>query len=130
VVKSAATPRRWPRWLAQLVFGLAVAGLAVAGVIAVGSAARESLGPQDRYLLPFAEIDCPNPPGQDRAEFLEQVQYYGSFPDKVNVLDPTLPDQLRDAFAKHRRVERVDKVTILPPKRVRVELTFRPTQSK
>jgi hypothetical protein len=44
----------------------------------------------------------------------------------VNVLDPTLPDKLRAAFAKHKRVARVGKIELLPPKRIRVELTFRP----
>jgi len=125
VVKTVASPGRWPRWLAQVAFGLAVAGLAVAGVIAVGNTARESLGPHDRYLLPFKEIECAAPPGQDRAEFLGEVQYSGPFPDKVNVLDPTLTDRLRDSFARHRRVERVINVSVQPPKRIRVELTFR-----
>lgn len=121
-----APPRRWPRWLAQVVLGLGAVGLAVAGVIAVGNAARESLGPHDRYLLPFTRIECPAPPGQDRAEFLGEVQYIGRFPDVVNVLDPTLPDRLRKAFADHKRVQAVGRVTVLPPKRVVVELTFRP----
>lgn len=121
-----AVARRWPRRLAQIVFGLAVAALAVGGVVAVGNIARDALGPSDRYLLPFAEIDCPTPPGQDRAEFLGEVQYIGRFPDRVNVLDSTLPDKLRAAFAAHRRVAKVGRVSVLPPKRVQVELTFRP----
>jgi hypothetical protein len=118
--------RRWPRRLAQVVLGLAVVALVVAGVVAVGNVARNALGPQDRYLLPFGEIECPAPPGQDRAEFLGEVQYIGLFPDKVNVLDPTLPDRLRTAFAAHKRVARVNRVELLPPKRIQVELTFRP----
>jgi hypothetical protein len=119
--------RRWPRRVAQVVLGLAAFGLVIAGVVAVGNVARSALGPHDRYLLAFNEIECPAPPGQDRAEFLGEVQYVGLFPDKVNVLDPALPDRLRAAFAAHKRVARVDKVLLLPPKRIRVELTFRPT---
>ena len=124
MVKSAAT-RRWPRWLTQVGLGLAAAGLAVGGVVAVANVARDALGPNDRYLLPFAEIDCPAPPDQGREEFLGEVQYTGPFPDTINVLDPSLADRLRDAFARHRRVERVERVSIAPPKRVRVELVFR-----
>ena len=120
-----AGPRRWPRRLAQAVLGLGAAALAVAGVVAVGNIARNALGPQDRYQLRFADIECPTPPGQHRAEFLEEVRYLGKLPDPVNVLDPVLPGQLRDAFAAHRRVARVGKVTVLPPRRVQVELTFR-----
>jgi hypothetical protein len=119
-------PNRWPRRLAQIVAGLAVAALVVAGVVAVGNAARNALGPRDRYLLPFNEIEAPAPPGLDRTEFLDEVRYPGPYPEKLNVLDPALPDLLREAFSKHRRVERVGKIQILPPKRVRVELTFRP----
>ena len=126
MVKAEAPPRRWPRRLAQVVLGLGAAALVVGGVIAVGNVARDRLGPSDRYLLPFTEIECPAPPGQDRAEFLGEVQYIGPFPDRVNVLDPTLPDRLRAAFARHRKVERVGKITVLPPRRVLVELTFRP----
>ena len=120
-----AGPRRWPRRLAQVVLGLGAVALAVGGVVAVGNISRTSLGPQDRYQLRFADIDCPAPPGQDRAEFLEEVRYLGKLPDPINVLDPALAGRLREAFAAHRRVDKVEKVTVLPPKRVRVELTFR-----
>jgi hypothetical protein len=119
-------PRRWPRQLAQVVAGLGVAALVVAGVVAVGNAARQALGPHDRYLLPFAEIEAPAPPGMDRTEFLDEVRYLGPYPEKLNGLDPGLPDQLREAFGKHRRVAAVGKISVLPPKRIRVELTFRP----
>jgi hypothetical protein len=119
-------PRRWPRRLAQGVLGLAAVALVVAGVVAVGNVARDALGPTDRYLVSFAEIECPTPPGKDRAEFLGEVQYNGRFPDRINVLDPTLPDQLREAFRQHPRVAQVSTVRVLPPKRVKVDLTFRP----
>jgi hypothetical protein len=125
VVEVVRSGRRWPRWLVQVLLGLGVSALVVGGLVAVGNIARDSLGPHDRYLLPFAEIECPAPPGQDRVEFLGEVQYNGQFPDSVNVLDPTLPDRLRTAFLKHRRVERVGKIEVLPPKKVRVELKFR-----
>lgn len=118
-------PRRWPPRLAQVVLGLAAVALAVGGVVAVGHIARDALGPHDRYLLPFADIDCPAPPGKDKAEFLGEVQYNGKFPDRVNVLDPTLPERLRAAFATHPRVAKVGAIRILSPRRVEVELTFR-----
>jgi hypothetical protein len=108
-----------------VVAGLAVAALVVAGVVAVGNVSRDALGPRDRYLLPFAEIEAPAPPGMNPTEFLDEVRYLGPYPEKLNVLDPGLPDMLREAFSKHRRVKSVEKVSILPPKRVRVALTFR-----
>lgn len=123
---TSAVPRRWPRRLAQVVLGLAAVGLVIGGVVAVGNIARDALGPNDRYLLPFTEIDCPAPAGQDRAEFLGEVQYIGKFSDRVNVLDPALPERLRAAFAAHKRVARVGKISVLAPDRVQVELAFRP----
>ena len=54
------------------------------------------------------------------------MQYNGKFPDRVSVLDPTLPDRLREAFREHPRVAKVGKITVLSPNRVQVELTFKP----
>lgn len=122
---TVAATRRWPRRLAQVVFGLAAVALAVGGVVAVGHVAGDAIRPNDRYLLPFADIECPAPPGQSRTEFLGEVQYTGKFPDRVNVLDPTLPDRLRGAFAAHPRVARVGAIRVLSPRQVQVELTFR-----
>ena len=56
---------------------------------------------------------------------MEQLeQCLTQFSDKVNVLDPALPDRLRAAFSRHPRVEKVGKITILAPRRIIVELTF------
>ena len=124
MVKRTTSPR-WPRWLAGSVLGLAAASLVVGGVVTVGNLARNSLGPHERYLVSFNEIDCPAPPDQTREVFLGEVQYLGVFKDKLDILDQTLPEQLRLAFSKHARVASVDKITIIPPKRIRIDLTFR-----
>lgn len=124
MVKKPARSR-WPNWVIQIVLGLSVSGLVIAGVVAVGNVAREALGPQDRYLLPFNEIECPTPKGQQPTDFLGEVQYIGTFPDQINVLDATLAVKLREAFERHPKVERVEKVTISPPKKVRIELVLR-----
>lgn len=122
---DADRPRRWPRRTIQFGLGLGVAALVIAGVIAVGNAARDSIGRPDRYQFAFADIECPVPSGMDRAKFLGEVQYNGQFDDQVSVLDPTLPDRLRVAFERHRRVEKVVKVQVLPPKRIVIDLTFK-----
>lgn len=120
-----APPRRWPRWLAQIVLGVGTATLAVAGVVAVGNVARDNILPNDRYRVAFADIECRAPDGMDRAKFLDEVRYIDRFSEQVNVLDPALADRLRATFAKHPRVARVDNVEILSQPRIRVELTFR-----
>ena len=94
MVKAVVSPRRWPRRLTQIVFGLAAAALVVGGVVAVGNVARDSLGPHDRYLLAFNEIECPAPPGQDRAELLRT----------------TLVPQARQTFDVSRMAYQADKI--------------------
>ena len=119
-------PRRWPRWLVQVVLGLMAIVVAIGGVVAVGNVARDAIQPSNRYLVPFAEVECPAPVGQTRAEFLEEVRYLGKLPKEVNIVDPALADRLRDAFAAHRRVARVNGVHLQSPKHIAVDLTFRP----
>jgi hypothetical protein len=79
----------------------------------------------DRYTLAFADIDCPSPPDESRAEFLAEVQYLGGLPDRLHLLDETLPSRLRDAFASHPSVEKVVEVRILPPRQVQIRLIYR-----
>ena len=113
--------RRWP----AVAFALLGAAAAVGGVAAVGRLARDTLGPQDRYRVRFADVDCPSPPGLERTRFLDEVQYLGEVPDALNLLDPAMPERLRAAFAKHKHVARVGQAVATPPKNVRVELEFR-----
>lgn len=123
MVKKAAS--RWPRWLVQMVLGLVCAALVLGGVVAVSNVARDTLGPQDRYAVSFLAIECNAPAGMKPTDFLGEVQYNGPFPDTINILDATLAEKLRDAFARHPKVERVEKVSIRPPKQIRVDLVFR-----
>jgi hypothetical protein len=86
---------------------------------------RARIANLDRYTLPFADIDCPPPPDQSRAEFLAEVQYLGGMPDRLHLLDDDLPSRLQQAFACHPSVERVVEVRILPPRRVQIRLIYR-----
>ncbi len=134
MAKARARPvSRIPWWLrgrvgrfvlASAAVVLAVAAL-LAGIIALGHWGREQIHDDPRYLAAVADIDCPAPQEMDRAEFLGEVQYLGRLPAKLNVLDEDLPDRLRQAFARHPWVQRVDAVTITPPRHIAVRLTFR-----
>lgn len=116
---------RWPNILMRVTIACAVVALIIGGLVAVGNLARESLGPTDRYRVDFKAISVTPPPGYNQQNFLEEVQYNGQFSDDLSILDPGLADKLRQAFARHREVETVRSITILPPKRIIVELTFR-----
>jgi hypothetical protein len=94
-------------------------------IIIGGNLARNSLQSSDRFKLPFDQIECPSPPGVDRATFLSDVRYYGEFPKVVSVLDDSLRDRLADAFAQHPWVEKVGAVEVGPSRQIRAELTFR-----
>ena len=90
----------------------------------IGQAMRERLAHSDRYTIGFSEIDCKPPPDQDRQDFLAEVQYLGALPDRLSLLDETLPSRLADAFARHSAVEKVVEVEILPSRQVRVRLVY------
>jgi hypothetical protein len=101
------------------------AGLLLAGIIVLGRAARDALRQEPRYTLAFAELDCVPPPGGDRTAFLNEVQYLAEFPERFALLDDDLPRRLAQAFARHPCVERVDRVEVVPPRQVRVQLAYR-----
>lgn len=108
--------------------GLAVlAALAVflGGLLWLGRLALDRVRGLDRYTVAFADIDCPAPPGQKRAGFLEEVQYLAGMPDRLRLLEDGLAERLAAAFGRHPWVETVGRVEVVPPRQVRVELAFR-----
>jgi hypothetical protein len=113
------------RWVCKNLALLAGLGLLLFGAAAFGPWALEQLRPRERYRVAFTAIECAAPPGLSRSEFLDQVQYYDSQPDELELLDRTLPARLAGAFERHPWVERVEQVEVVPPRRVRVRLTFR-----
>lgn len=114
--------RRWPVKATTL---LALVALLLGGVILAGHWARERLEGQDRYFVEFGEIDCQPPAGMERRDFLDEVLFESRLPRRLNLLDETMPQQLREGFAKHRWVEKVDAIEIKPPRHIVVKLTYR-----
>jgi hypothetical protein len=102
---------------------LGVAAL-LAGLVAAGQAARDRLRAQDRYTIPFVDIDCPAPAGQGRADFLSEVQYLAEMPGRLPLLDGATPDRLARAFALHPWVEGVRRIE-MTGRRVKVHLSWR-----
>jgi hypothetical protein len=110
--------------LARLLLPLFGVAIVLAGLIKIGRWTRSNLQTVDRYQLPFNAIDCETPPGQDRQEFLAEVQFLAKLPDRLPILEQGLHERLADAFARHPWVERVDGVR-LESQRVEVLLRFR-----
>jgi hypothetical protein len=121
---APAPARPWP-WLVPLLAPVLAAGLVVLGLIAAGRAARKHLRDADRFTTAFTDIDCVPPPGQGRQDFLSEVRYLAGLPDRLTLLDEDLPARLADAFARHPWVEKVARVERVPPRQVRVRLTYR-----
>ena len=108
---------------------VALALLLAVGVVAgIGWAGRRAglgLIGRDRYAVRVADLDCPAPPGTDRATFLIEVRYLGNLPEQVSAVDPDLPARLRAAFGQHPWVEAVDAVAVGPGLAVTVRPRFR-----
>lgn len=99
--------------------------LSLLGVCLAGTFTREAVRNWDRYTFAFAAIDCTPPTGQERVDFLTEVQYLAGMPNRLSVLDDGLASRIADAFARHPCVEKVEIVLILPTRQVSIRLRFR-----
>jgi len=126
--KSRADKPSWFRpWLFKSVLLLSLVALFLGGVIWAGRWGLEQLRGRERYQIAFADIECATPAGMEKKKFLEEVQYYAApaLSGQINLLDESLRERLREGFAKHPWVEKVDDVEISPPKQIVVKLTHR-----
>lgn len=114
--------RNWLLSLMPVVLGV---GLLLLAVVAIGRATRGQISHQDRYALDFLDIACAAPPGEERADFLSEVQYLANLPTRLHLLDNDLSPRLAAAFARHPWVEKVERVELKAPRQVHVCLTFR-----
>jgi hypothetical protein len=115
-----------PRWslpILGVIFGLA---LLLGGLTWLNQVAREQMRDRERYGIAFEDIECTAPPGMSRLDFLGEVQYLGGMPSRLSLLDEGLLERLAAAFAKHPRVEKVERVEKSPARQVKVVLVFRP----
>ena len=113
------------RPIGRIVVSILAAAVLVVGVVWLGQSARGWLDQHRHYTIRFADVQCPTPPGMERTRFLAEVQYYGSLPDEINVLEPGLVNRLQAAFALHAWVERVDGVSLRGPDGPSVRLVIR-----
>src|SRR6266511_4248717 len=90
------------RFFAPFLIALAGAGLLVTGLVFLGQVARERLSDSERFTISFDEIEClPAPPAQDRATFLNEVQYLAAMPGRLRLLEDDLVKRLAEAFLQH-----------------------------
>lgn len=115
---------RHRRLLLRVLSTVAVAALIVGGLLATGRFLRDDLRTRERYQLSIHEIECELPTGENRKDFLTEVHYYGQLPEKLSTLDENLHQKLLEAFAKHPKVAKVQRVIITGPNHVRVDMQF------
>ncbi len=116
---------RLGRWCLRSTALVVLVGGFLAGVIWLGHWSLDQLHDQDRYLVKLADLDCDVPEGMARQDFLDEVQYDSGLPNRLNVLDKELPERLWAAFRRHPWVEKVEGVTVTPPRDIAVRLRFR-----
>ena len=114
-------------WLFRSTLILTLVAAFLGGIIWAGRWGKEQLRGSKQFTIEFADIDCDPPAGMDRHKFLDEVLYYASprLPKEIDLLDDNLRDHLKEGFTKHPWVEKVDDVTIVPPRQVVVKLTQR-----
>jgi hypothetical protein len=112
------------RWLMQLMLPLLAAAGLVAGVIWLGRLAGDDLRQRGTRTVTFADIDCDPPAGLTRGEFLEEAQYLAGLPDRLDLLDRTTAERVRQALTAHPWVEGVHQVRV-SANGVRAELQYR-----
>jgi hypothetical protein len=113
------------RWLGQAALLVTVVALLLGGLVWLGQYAREQIRDRERFQVAFADIDCEPPPGLSRGDFLDEVMYHASCPERFSILEDGLADKLKQYFAKHPWVAQVDKVEVQPPRGVRVQVAYR-----
>src|SRR5262245_7788908 len=113
-----------PRWLLKALTPLIVVALFLGGLLLLGRLTRDWQAGQDRFTFALANADCPAPPNQSTADFVNEVQYLAGLPERVNLLDEQLPERLHEAFGRHPWVEKVERVEVTG-QGVRVRLVYR-----
>ena len=112
-------------WFAETVLPLLAAVLVLIGLGMLGRLASAAVRQQGRYAAVFGEVRCEPPPGMRRDEFLREVQYEADLPDRLDCFDRGLSARLRNAFAQHARVEKVERIEVTPGRPLRVRLRYR-----
>ncbi len=115
----------YKRWLFKSSLLLALVAAFLAGVISAGRWGLEHLRGRDRYDIAFSDIACEPPVGMDRVVFVDEVRGLTDLPKTVHLLDENLTAQLREGFAQHPWVEKVEDVTKQPPNKIIVKLVHR-----
>src|SRR5262245_60875772 len=117
--------RRARRWLLQSLMTLCLGGGLLAAIILLGRWGLESLRGKVRYAVTIADVECQAPPGLSRAEFLEEVRYLAQMPERIDLLEAGLANQLTRAFAQHPWVDKVESLEVEPSRKIQARLSFR-----
>ncbi|HMC89397.1 MAG TPA: hypothetical protein VKI17_07605, partial [Gemmataceae bacterium] len=118
-----ARPRSWPGLLPGLFLVLGL-GLFLLAITQAGKLTRDQVKDWDRFTIAVTDLQCTPPPFAQRDAFLAEVKDIASLPERLQVLDKELAERLADAFARHPYVERVERVRVLLPHEVDINLVY------
>jgi hypothetical protein len=111
--------------LLPVLIAAVVVALALGGLRWLDARIRDDLGHSGEYRIAFHDIQCEPPAGMSREDFLAEVQYLSNTPAQLNPLDGSLAKSLFEAFVLHPWVDEVQRIEVLPDRRVRVQLRHR-----
>jgi len=124
--KSANVGKFKSQAAVQIAILIAGLSLLLGGLVLIRNVTQGDVGTQERYNLPFTDIECDPPPGATETHaFLTEVQYLSDLPSRLPLLEEGLAGRLAVALARHPWVEKVEHVAILPNRRVHAQLAYR-----
>src|SRR4051794_3356328 len=109
-------------WVLFTLMPCAMVVAVLIGIQTVGGWTRSGLRGSERFQLAFADIECTPPPALSPRDFLGEVQYLSESPERIDLLARELPRVLTAAFSRHPWVQGVERVEVLPGRKVRVQL--------
>jgi hypothetical protein len=102
-----------------------IAILAV-GILGISWYAIQEFAPHDdRYQVPFGQIETSPPPTYVPRSWLREVQSLSGLPEVLDTRAADLPSQLKEAFARSPWVESVEFAAIRSHRRIECRVQFR-----
>jgi hypothetical protein len=124
--KEGASLKRFPqKWIGRGLLSAAIVAGSIAVALGLWQKLRPHVSVQPEYLVDVRDIGLTLPPSWIRANVKAEVLRDASLPPQLSILDETLNERLKQAFALHPWIASVEKVETGYPARVSVTVTYR-----
>jgi len=125
-IKDGASRRRLPtKWIGRGLLTVAIAVGSTAAALGLWQKLRPHISTQPEYLVEARNLQVTPPPNWIHASVKEEVLRYAGLPSQLSILDETLSDRLKQAFALHPWIASVDQVETGYPASIKVTVHYR-----